>query len=159
MNKQTTLSALTDELAQASTSKREFLSRIDRIIPWSEWTGIIKPHNYKGERGKKPFDLELMLRIYLVKNLYTLSDMATMTEVIDARFCVLLDDEGVLRNGIYDCYFNLRFYRGELSGAPRLLGYVSNIVMQTDEWNPDQDADICGFVEAETRLETAKSRQ
>jgi IS5 family transposase len=85
MNKQITLSAFTDELAQAATRKKEFLAQIDRIIPWSEWLGMIKPHYYKGERGNKPYDLEVILRIYLVQNLYDLSDMAAMTEVIDSR--------------------------------------------------------------------------
>ena len=75
----------TDELAQAATKKKEFLAQIERIIPWSEWIGMIQPHYYKGERGNKPYDLELMLRIYLVQNLYNLSDMSTMTEVIDSR--------------------------------------------------------------------------
>ena len=85
MNKQITLSALTDELGQTSTRKKEFLQQIDRIIPWSEWKGIIEPHYYKGERGNKSFDLEVMLRIYLVQNLYDLLNMTTMTEVIDSR--------------------------------------------------------------------------
>lgn len=85
MNKQITLSGLTDELAQTMTRKKEFLAQIDRIIPWNEWVGIIQPHYYKGERGNKPYELELMLRIYLVQNLYDLSDMGTMTEVIDSR--------------------------------------------------------------------------
>ena len=40
---------------------------------------------YKGERGNKPYDLERMLRIYLIQNLYDLSDMATVAEVIDSR--------------------------------------------------------------------------
>jgi IS5 family transposase len=80
-----TLSAINDELAQAATKKKEFLAQIDRIIPWSKWIGMILPHYYKGERGNKPYDLELMLRIYLVQNLYDLSDMASMTEVIDSR--------------------------------------------------------------------------
>lgn len=31
-----TLSAFTDELAQATTKKKEFLAQIGRIIPWSE---------------------------------------------------------------------------------------------------------------------------
>ncbi len=38
-----------------------------------------------GERGNKPYDLERMLRIYLIQNLYNLSDMATVAEVIDSR--------------------------------------------------------------------------
>jgi IS5 family transposase len=85
MNKQLTLSTLTDELGQVATHKKEFLQQIDRIIPWGEWKGIIEPHYYKGERGNKPFDLERMLRIHLVQSLYNLSDMATMMEIIDSR--------------------------------------------------------------------------
>ena len=46
---------------------------------------MIRPCYYKGERGNKPYDLERMLRIYLVQNLYNLSDMATVAEVIDSR--------------------------------------------------------------------------
>ena len=44
-----------------------------------------QPYYYKGERGNKPYDLERMLRIYLVQNLYNLSDMAAVAEVIDSR--------------------------------------------------------------------------
>lgn len=85
MNKQMSLSSLSDELAQAKTKKKEFLEQMDRIIPWSEWIGIIKPYYYKGERGNKPYELETMLRIHLLQNLYDLADMAAMTEVIDSR--------------------------------------------------------------------------
>ena len=74
-----------DELAQIKTSKKEFLEQIERIIPWNKWIEIIKPCYYKGERGNKPYDLELMLRIHILQNLYDLSDMKVMTEVIDSR--------------------------------------------------------------------------
>ena len=84
MNKQMSLSALSDELSQVRTKKREFLAEIDRIVPWGEWISLIRPCYYKGERGNKPYDLERMLRIYLVQNLYNLSDMATVAEVIDS---------------------------------------------------------------------------
>ena len=39
----------------------------------------------QGERGNKPYDLERMLRIYMLQNLYDLSDMGTVAEVIDSR--------------------------------------------------------------------------
>ena len=81
MDKQLSLTALSDELSQVRTKKREFLAEIDRIVPWEEWKTIIKPYYYKGERGNKPYDLERMLRIYLVQNLYNLSDMATRWDV------------------------------------------------------------------------------
>lgn len=79
------LSAWSDELAQARTKKKEFLEQMEGIIPWVEWIGIIKPYYYAGERGNKPFELELMLRIHLLQNLYDLSDMGAMGEVIDSR--------------------------------------------------------------------------
>ena len=80
-----TMSAFSDELATVRTHKKEFLAQIERIVPWGEWIALIKPHYYKGERGNKPYDLERMLRIYLIQNLYDLSDMATVAEVIDSR--------------------------------------------------------------------------
>ena len=66
MDKQMSLSALSDELAQVRTKKKEFLAQIDRIIPWGEWIALIRPCYYKGERGNKPYDLERMLRIYMM---------------------------------------------------------------------------------------------
>ena len=85
MNKQITLSAFSDELASVRTKKKEFLEQIDRLVPWGEWITEIRPCYYKGERGNKPYELELMLRIYMLQNLYDLSDMATVAEVIDSR--------------------------------------------------------------------------
>ncbi len=74
-----------DELAEVKTKKTEFLDQINRLVPWGKWVEIIEPYYYKGERGNKPYDLELMLRIYILQNLYDLGDMAMMTEVIDSR--------------------------------------------------------------------------
>ena len=85
MNKQMTLSLFIDELAQVKTRKKEFLAIMDSIIPWSEWVALVKPCYYKGERGNKPFDLELMLRIHILQKMYNLSDMGTMDEIIDSR--------------------------------------------------------------------------
>ena len=79
MDKQVSLSGLSDELAQVRTKKKEFLSQIERIVPWGE------PCYYKGERGNTPYDLERMLRIYLLQNLYDLADEATVAEIIDSR--------------------------------------------------------------------------
>ena len=85
MDKQLTMSFLTDELAEVRTHKKEFLEQMDRLVPWGEWVKKIQPHYYKGERGNKPYDLELMLRIYVLQNLYDLADMAVMNEIIDSR--------------------------------------------------------------------------
>ena len=63
MNKQMSLSTFDDELSQVWTKKIEFFSKIERLIPWGEWLTLIRPCYCKGERGNKPYDLELMLRI------------------------------------------------------------------------------------------------
>ena len=83
MNKQISLSGLMDELSQARTKKKEFLEQMERLIPWGEWVEEIRPCYYKGERGNKPYGIELMLRLYVLQNLYTLSDEGA--EVIDSR--------------------------------------------------------------------------
>ena len=80
-----TISAFSDELAQVRTKKKEFLTQIERIVPWGEWLAMIQPCYYKGERGNKPYPLEIMLRLYLLQNLYDLSDEATVAEAIDSR--------------------------------------------------------------------------
>ena len=84
MNKQMTLSAFADELAQVRTKKKEFLEQINRIIPWGEWIALIQPCYYKGERGNKPYDLELMLRIYMLQNLYDLWTKARWQRLLTA---------------------------------------------------------------------------
>lgn len=97
-----TMSALSDELAQVRTKKKEFLAQIERIVPWKEWLTLIQPCYYKGERGNKPYPLETMLRLYLLQNLYDLSDEATAAEAIDSRafsdFCGV-DSSNQVPNG------------------------------------------------------------
>ena len=85
MNKQMSLSGLMDELSQVRTKKKEFLEQMDQLIPWGKWVEEIRPCYYKGERGNKPYGIELMLRLYVLQNLYTLSDDGTVAEVIDSR--------------------------------------------------------------------------
>ena len=93
---------MNDELAQVRTKKKEFLEQMDRIIPWDEWIALIQPCYYKGERGNKPYSLELMLRLFILQNLYDLSDEGTVAEVIDSRafsdFCGV-DSSNQVPNG------------------------------------------------------------
>ena len=85
MEKQISVGYLMDELAQVRTKKKEFLEQIERIVPWGEWESKIRPSYYKGERGNKPYELGLMLRLHVLQNLYDLSDEGTAAEVIDSR--------------------------------------------------------------------------
>ena len=85
MDKQMTISLISDELRQAATPKKELLDRMEKIIPWSRWIELVLPCYYKGERGNKPYPLERMLRIYVIQNLYNLGDMTAKNEIIDSR--------------------------------------------------------------------------
>ena len=79
------LSFIHDELKEVKTHKREFLEKMDAILPWEQLYKLVKPCYYEGARGNKPYDLELMLRIHLIQNLYDLSDEGTRNEIIDSR--------------------------------------------------------------------------
>jgi len=85
MNRQITLAELTDEFGAARTNKKDFLEKMDRLIPWSEFIELVRPCYYKGECGNRPYDLELMIRIFILQNLYSLSDMKTHYEILDSR--------------------------------------------------------------------------
>ena len=93
MNRQITLAEMNDEFGAARTNKKEFLNKMDSIIPWDTFVKEIEPYYYKGERGNKPYPLELMLRIYMLQNLYDLADMKVMYEILDSRafteFCCI----------------------------------------------------------------------
>lgn len=93
MNRQMTLAEMNDEFGAARTNKKDFLNKMDSIIPWDTFVKEIEPYYYKGERGNKPYPLELMLRIYMLQNLYDLADMKVMYEILDSRafteFCCI----------------------------------------------------------------------
>ena len=93
MNRQMTLAEMNDEFGAARTNKKDFLNKMDSIIPWDTFVKEIEPYYYKGERGNKPYPLELMLRIYMLQNLYDLADMNVMYEILDSRafteFCYI----------------------------------------------------------------------
>ena len=80
-----TLAEMNDEFGAARTNKKDFLNKMDSIIPWNTFVKEIEPYYYKGERGNKPYPLELMLRIYMLQNLYDLADMKVMYEILDSR--------------------------------------------------------------------------
>ena len=94
-----TLAEMNDEFGAARTNKKEFLEKMDRIIPWGEFVKLVQQYYYKGEHGNKPYPLELMLRIFILQNLYDLADMKAMNEVLDSRafsaFCCISSPDEV----------------------------------------------------------------
>jgi IS5 family transposase len=47
---------------------------MEAVMPWSELLALVAPHYSKGETGRKPVGLEIMLRVYFVQQWFALSD-------------------------------------------------------------------------------------
>ena len=122
MDKQLSISLFNDELKEVKTHKKEFLKKIEEIMPWGELMELVRPCYYEGKRGNKPYDPELMVRIHLLQNLYNLSDEGTRNEVIDSRafseFCEVESSNQVpdgdtigrfrnllIENGVHEKFF------------------------------------------------------
>jgi IS5 family transposase len=83
MSKQ--LSLGTDFEKYAKTTKRaQFLSDMDRIVPWAELCDLIAPVYPLAGNGRPPRDLEMMLRIYFLQQWFNLSDPAAEDALYDS---------------------------------------------------------------------------
>jgi IS5 family transposase len=58
------------------TRRREFLSEMERVVPWSALVALVSPYMPEGRRGRPPFAVEAMLRIHFMQQWFNLSDPA-----------------------------------------------------------------------------------
>lgn len=66
-------------------SRREqFLEEMEAVMPWSELLALIEPHYPKGETGRPPVGLSIMLRLYFVQHWFALSDPAAEDALYDS---------------------------------------------------------------------------
>ena len=63
-------------LTTKPTRKREFLTEMERVVPWRELVSVVAPFAPEGKRGRPPFSVETMLRIHFMQQWFTLSDPA-----------------------------------------------------------------------------------
>ena len=68
MNQQQTFMDMEYSYRRRTTRLEEFLNTMDEIVPWEQWVEIIRPYYYNNTRGRKPKDIEVMLRMYLMQN-------------------------------------------------------------------------------------------
>ena len=71
---QPTFGELEYESKKRKTRREIFLERMDGLIPWRQLEARIRPHYPKAGRGRRPYPLSVMLRIYCVQLFYNLSD-------------------------------------------------------------------------------------
>jgi len=84
MKKQITFSDIEYSNRKRRTRREEFLSMMDKIMPWKEFIGLIEPIYFKGERGRPPRGIETMLRMYFLQIWFTLSDEAVEDSIYDS---------------------------------------------------------------------------
>ena len=58
------------------TRKAQFLSEMDRVVPWSRLIALIEPHYPKPGKGRRPIALDTMLRVHFMQQWFAYSDPA-----------------------------------------------------------------------------------
>ena len=67
------------------TRADRFLDEMNRVVPWAELVGIVAPHWGGAQTGRKPTDVERLLRLHGLQLWYNLSDPAREDAVHDRR--------------------------------------------------------------------------
>jgi IS5 family transposase len=85
MKRQQTFGDIEYEAKKRMTKREIFLNRMDEIVPWKLWTNIVEPYYPKGERGRPPKGIELMLRMYFLQIWFSLSDEMVEDSIYDSQ--------------------------------------------------------------------------
>jgi len=67
-----------------STKRDEFLKKMDKIIPWSKWVELVRPYYFSNKRGRRPMEIETMLRMVMLQVWFNLSDEGLEDSVYDS---------------------------------------------------------------------------
>ena len=72
------------ERYRKKTRREQFLEEMDQVVPWAELEGLVRPHYPKGENGRPPVGLSVMLRVYFLQQWFNLSDPAAEEALYDS---------------------------------------------------------------------------
>lgn len=61
-------------IKKRKTRREKFLERLDVLIPWQRFEQQLMKKYSKGDKGRKPYPLSIMLRIHIMQLIYNLSD-------------------------------------------------------------------------------------
>src|SRR5207244_7972758 len=69
-----------------TTRRAQFLSEMDRVVPWRELAAVVEPVYPKvsEQGGRPPLPLERMLRVYFLQLWFNLSDPAVESALYDS---------------------------------------------------------------------------
>lgn len=67
------------------TTKREaFLEKMDAILPWEKWAALVEPYYPDGKQGRRPVEIEKMLRMIMLQAWFNLSDEGVEDAIYDS---------------------------------------------------------------------------
>ena len=91
--RQRTFAELEHDAKKRRTRREVFLEKMDGLIPWERLVERVRPHYPVAGRGRRPYDLEAMVRVHCVQLFYNLSDPLMEDTLYEAesvrRFCGL----------------------------------------------------------------------
>lgn len=71
-------------LGALRTRRAQFLAEADRLLPWARWESLIEAHYPKRGKGRPPYPLRPLLRLYMVRQWFALSDQAAQEAATDS---------------------------------------------------------------------------
>jgi transposase, IS5 family len=84
-SKQRTLAMITGfERYTKKTRRAIFLEEMEQVVPWAKLCALIEPHYPKPGNGRRPKELEKMLRIYFLQQWFNLADPAVEEALYDS---------------------------------------------------------------------------
>jgi transposase, IS5 family len=85
LGKQRTLAMMTGfERYTKKTRRAMFLEEMEQVVPWAKVCALIEPHYPKPGKGRRPKELEQMLRIYFLQQWFNLADPAVEEALYDS---------------------------------------------------------------------------
>lgn len=82
---QLSFATLDHQLKKKRTKREIFLAEMDAVVPWTLLIQLIEPHYPKAGNGRRPYPLDVMLRIYFLQQWYQLSDPGAEEALYDIQ--------------------------------------------------------------------------
>ena len=64
--KQISFATLAESVKKRKTKRERFLEEMETVVPWAALVALIEPHYPKAGKGRRPWGLETLLRIYFM---------------------------------------------------------------------------------------------
>jgi transposase, IS5 family len=65
--------------------RARLLERLDSVLPWHDLEAMVQPLYPKPTSGRPPYPLRLMVRVWILQFMYTLSDESTEDQLLDCH--------------------------------------------------------------------------